>query len=189
MKLAIDPGIRGSGLAALSPEGVLAFATYVRNPAKAGHSIREAVQMAAELEAVTRALLRDLPVGEVVVEKMQVRLNSPGNPNVSLLPLVGVAYAFAARFPAAEHAEFDMPRDWKGTVDAIEVTRRVRERLTPHEFSRVQLPASACQECRKHFGAYCQKGERGCGADHVYDAIGIGLKHCGRFERKRVIPR
>jgi hypothetical protein len=185
MKLCIDPGIRGSGLSGFSGEELF-YARYVRNPAAKGHSIKEALIMA-------KALYESVPspaiVHTVVIEKMQVRLNSPGNPNKSLLPLVGVAYAFAAMFPDSDPDEYDMPRDWKGTIDGIEVTRRVRERLTAHEFQRIVLPASACPECRKQFGDYCLKGEDGCGADHVYDAVGIGLKHSGRFERKRVIPR
>lgn len=184
MKLSIDPGIRHCGAAQFFPSGELAGAWLAKNPRKSGGTVREVVTMTT---AVFQSLLSGI-VETVVIERMQIRFNSPGDPNKSLLPLHGVACAVAALFPRAEHVEY-LPHDWKGSYDGIECTRRVRERLTPEEFSRIDLPPGACAECRKHFGLYCLKGSGGCGADHVFDAIGIGLKHSGRFERKRVFPR
>lgn len=192
MILSVDPSIRYCG-AALFPignrdGGEVYRAVLVKNPVKQGHGIEAAFAMAKAVENWVGPLHR---ITSVVIERMKVYpgRRTPGDPNKSLLPLVGVAYMIAARFPWAAHHEFEAPRDWKGTIDGIEVTRRVRERLTPEEFAAVSLPPSACAECRKQFGAYCVKGERGCGADHVYDAVGIGLKHLGRFERTRVIAR
>jgi hypothetical protein len=187
VKLTADPGIRKCG-AALFHLGELKAATTVRNPAARGHGIREAIQMAAAVEDWARARGS---IDQVVIERPKVYPNgkTPGDPNTTLLPLLGVAYALAAVFPEAVPSEFESPRVWKGTVDGIECTRRVRERLTDAEFARIELPASTCAQCRQRLGGPCVNGERGCGADHVYDAVGIGLKHEGRFERKRVIPR
>lgn len=184
MRLTIDPGIRGCGVSVSN--GVLLSARYVRNPAAKGNGVAEVMRMARAVADWASPWA----ISTVVFEKMKIYpgRKKPGDPNITLLPLVGVAYALAGLYPDAAHAEY-LPKEWKGSVDGISCTLQVRSRLTDDEMRRIALPDSACAECRKRLGAYCLNGEDGCGADHVYDAVGIALKHAGRFERHRVIPR
>jgi hypothetical protein len=188
MLLAVDPGIRHCGVGLFRGEN-LYEARLVKNPCRTGGGVVAAMAMA---EAVAK-WARDNPVeavSSVVCERMKIYPDgkSPGDPNVSILPLIGVQHVLAGLFNRAVHFEF-LPREWKGSVDGVAMTLTVRERLTDAEFKTIGLPASACAECRKRLGDYCLKGESGCGADHVFDAIGIGLKHLNRLERRRVYPR
>lgn len=189
MLLGVDPGIRQCG-AALFRGGVLHRAAVVKNPRRSGHGVVEALSMAMEVNRWASAMAGQA-VSSLVAERMKIYPNgkSPGDPNVCLFPLLGVQHALAGLFHGAAQFEY-LPRDWKGSVDGVACTLTVRERLTAVEFERVELPASACPACRTHRNAaYCAKGVAGCGADHVYDAVGLGLKHLNRLERIRVYPR
>lgn len=63
-----------------------------------------------------------------------------------------------------------LPHEWKRQLDKATTKARVIERLTPEERQKIpDLPKS-----KEH---------------NVYDAIGIGLFHIGRFHPKRIIAR
>lgn len=185
MILSVDPGIRHCGASLLGP--ALVAATLIKNPVKRGNGLEAAMAMALEVAAWARS--KGTP-STVVVERMRYYPDgrSPGDPNVTLFPLIGVAHAVAALFPEAEHHEY-IAREWKGTLDGVLFTQRIRERLTDSEFATIKLPPTACARCRARLGSYCVNGEEGCGADHVFDAVGIGLKSLGRLDRVRVFPR
>lgn len=60
------------------------------------------------------------------------------------------------------------PREWKGTVDADVMVKRIQERLSPEERKTAVLPSAKS----KHH--------------NVWDAVGIGLHVLGRLKPKRV---
>lgn len=189
--VSLDPGIRGCGLA-LFQGGELHGAWYVRNPTPKGNAPDAVQSMAGAL-----ALLINARAGGeliLVVEWPQIYTfgKGKGDPN-DLLPLVGVSMALMGLLHASPSRVFletfrYLPREWKGTIDPEEICRRVRRRLTPFEFSMVDLPSSTCEPCLDRTSVRdCSKST--CLAHNVYDAIGIGLKHIGRFDAQRVIAR
>lgn len=64
--------------------------------------------------------------------------------------------------------EIIYPREWKGTVDADVMVKRIQERLSPEEKAKAVLPSAKS----KHH--------------NVWDAVGIGLHGVGRLKQKRV---
>ncbi len=193
---ALDPGINCSGVALFEGE-YLKAAACIRNPLGRTHTDRPA-RMVAMSHACAEWFKANGPIDVLVYEWPQVyrearqryRNKSGGvskrDPN-DLLPLAGInlAVALAVMAPVRAYA----PRAWKGTGDGDECTRRVRERLTPEEFSRIYLPDNTCGNCvlRTPSGA-CLKPSS-CLAHNAYDGVGIGLKYLSRFERRRVFPR
>lgn len=169
--LALDPGLRGCGVAVFNDE-VLAWAGYTRNPVK-GDGLDAVVCMARAVKDVV-PVTRDVGGVTVVAERMQVYTagKGKGDPN-DLIPLAAIVGGIAAMFCGTTPrtpSTWYKPREWKSTMpkgDAF--TARVLERLS--EFER-----SAIHEC-------------GALSHNVYDAIGIGLFHLGRFTRRRVIAR
>lgn len=67
--------------------------------------------------------------------------------------------------------ELIYPRDWKGTLDADEMTLRIQGRLTPAEVARVHLPTAKSL------------------AHNVWDAVGIALHAVDRLQPRKVFPR
>lgn len=182
--LSVDPGIRGCGHA-LFEDGDLRAAGYSRNPRKKGNDLGAIVSMALEIAEGFNVGNPDLAL---VVEWPQVYREKywKGDPN-DLTPLAGVVSAVAGILrPGILHRY--LPREWKGTIDPEEISRRVRARMMREEFDRIVLPMNTCASCLdKHSISNCLKTS--CLAHNVYDAIGIGLKHLGRFEPVKVFPR
>jgi len=179
--LAVDPGIRGCGVA-LFREGRLsrgledmrlAAAAYVRNPLPRGDDPVEQLAMAyAARDWVRRHTgIDDATVDRVVVEWPQVYQGSKqkGDPR-DLLTLAGVDMAIAASIPARRNVSRYLPREWKGQVNADVMLERILARLEPEEMARLE----ACPASLRH---------------NMIDAIGIGLKALGRLEPRRVISR
>lgn len=178
--LSIDPGIRGVG-AALWRDRVLVAAAYVRSAEVVGNGPRECVAVArAALEWASKwaGLVVEKRIDQLVVEWPQTYdgRSSRGDTN-DLLPLAGVDAALVTLLPFSKVAYF-VPHEWKGGTqkpskasDPYVIEERVKDRLDAGENQRVEWPRS-----EKH------------GWD-VADAIGIGLKFLGRFERKRVFAR
>lgn len=166
--LAIDPGIRGCGVAVYTPHG-LRWAGYVKNPAS-GDTAEACLALARAVEdaAVDEG---QLPViGEIAFEWPRVYTigKGKGDPN-DLLPLVGVCMALCGRLFGSPATRY-YPHEWKGQMQkGAAFVARVQSRLTPEELGRVHA--------RGHLG------------HNVWDAVGIGLHHLGRFERKRIIAR
>lgn len=173
--LSVDPGIRGCGCA-FFVDSVLAACANVINPTKSGGGPRECAMMA---RAVTdwwgrEAGAADCAVlSEIAVEWPQVYQRgggrTVGDPN-DLLPLAGVDAAIAALFSGTTVKHY-LPREWKGGVEKEVTADRVRVRLMSSET--VAL------------GDGLKKVTASLG-HNVFDGVAIGLKHLGRFERKRV---
>lgn len=185
--VSIDPGIRGCGVAAFS-EAELLHADYVLNPQTRGNGILQVLSMA---RAIRNHLDREgvYTPHTVVAERPQVydRTKSRGDPN-DLVPLEGIGACLAGLFDP-QHVAGYLPREWKGTIDPEEISRRVRSRLSTIEFSRRIVPGNTCSACTFHRTEQdCLKPDS-CLAHNVHDAIGIGLKYLGRFEPLKVIAR
>lgn len=192
--VSVDPGIRGSGVAILGEDGLFT-AAYVFNPVRRGNTPEAISSMAHALCTHICASLYARPPQasdqyhgvSLVVEWPQIYTHGKGkgDPN-DLLPLVGVDMALMGMLNTPTFRY--LPREWKGTIDPEEMTRRVRRRLTPGEFARIAFPRNTCAPCYVHLAQEdCAKST--CLAHNVYDAIGIGLKHLGRLEARKVITR
>lgn len=168
--LAVDPGIRGCGVAWFH-DSVLTGAAYVKSPCIVDNLANAAVAMANEV--VGRINVRG--VDELVVEWPRIYASriragvSKEDPN-DLLALAGVDAAIAMALGCVAHSVY--PSDWKGQLKKDPCKARVVSRLWPHEMQAAESGAKAA----------------GAKSHNMWDAIGIGLHHLGRFERKRVIP-
>lgn len=159
---AVDPGIRGCGVAVFS-NGRLIVAAYVRSPVKSGCD-------AAAAAAMGEAVAERLPcLGELALEWPRVYASriregrSKADPN-DLLALCGVQAVVAARcrLPSGSVRCY-APSDWKGQMPKGVCGLRVRSRLDPVELG--ILDDADCPPSLMH---------------NVLDAVGIGLHHVGR---------
>ena len=163
--LAVDPGIRGCGVAIFAGTD-LARAGYVKNECKSGNGPREAAMMAWKIQAWAELY----EIGGIAVEWPQVYRSAKlrGDPN-DLLPLSAVAGALAALFPDAQ-VSATRPAEWKGQMPKDICHARVIAQLGDTERRRI-APAGALTH-------------------NVLDAVGIGLYARGRFSpRKGMSPK
>lgn len=173
MILAVDPGLRTCGCALFYPDsGRLHAATLVQGP----KDLDGPEQWRAMAAAVRGWHVGGgAPVSTVVVERMPAQGRDIPSRTLLLHELTAVgAWVMALHPHAALRAVF--PHEWEGNlrrpkdVDQDPVVHRVKSRLSAKELARVELPARSLQH-------------------NVYDAVGIGLFHLGRLDRKRVISR
>ena len=173
--LSIDPGIRGCGCA-LWDSGKLVAAAYVKNSDEVCAVPRQCANMADKIAVWTLGIVH--PAMQLVLEWPQTYggRSSRGDAN-DLFPLAGIDGALAAIFPAANITHY-VPHAWKGslekpskTSEPYSVESRVRDRLSTEEAANVKWPTNVKLSW------------------DVTDAIGVGLKFHGRFERKRVFHR
>jgi hypothetical protein len=162
--ISIDPGINGCGVAYFIDKH-LVMAQYVKNPA-AKHS-----DPGFRAFSMARAVLSGdtyTEGDELVLEYPQIyrgpRANNPNN----LLTLALVDGALMGLF--RQEAILYLPHAWKGSVDPDECVKRVQARLSAVETACVVLPAKSL-------------------AHNLWDAVGIGLFHLGRFNPRRVYER
>lgn len=163
--VSVDCGVRGCGVAVFS-DGLLARATYVKNPLHRGQSATSAIAMA---RAVRLYCVAGVPLDVLAIETMKIYPadEQKGNQN-DLLGVQLVAGAITGILNARETISY-IPQEWKGTIDADVCTDRIKSRLTIVEKAAVE-----------------SVGE----LDHnTYDGIGIGLKYLGRFDPVRVFAR
>lgn len=175
MILAIDPGKRAVGCALFADSHDLISAALVEGAAKVFRDGPEVWQRTAEAVGAWVENLRSM-VDSVAFERPGAYGADLPSRTLQLQDLVAVDAWVCALFPLAKHVQF-FPREWEGAVkrpkdwrEPDPVIQRVKGRLTPDELARVQLPAPS----RAH---------------NVWDAVGIGLKAVGRFERKRYYGR
>lgn len=184
--LAFDPGARLAG-AALFVDGVLRRAALVRGVSGRGEaSLDDLVTLAGNTLAWAMSVddsMRLLYPNVVVAEQMKVyRAPWQKGDQADLLRLSVVTGALAGLLRAKENppgttsAVWYTAHDWKGSLpkpkdgEEYVVKTRVEARLRPEELARVE----PCARTLEH---------------NVYDALGLGLFHLGRFDRKRVIAR
>lgn len=159
--LAIDPGIRGCGVAYFLGQDLIE-ASYVKNPVTKGND-PEAVRSMAY--AINTHLVANLAVE---IPRVYQGSKQKGDPN-DLLPLAAICCSVATLLPNAKVTGY-YPRDWKGTVDPDVMTQRIQGRLTGREATNVISV--------------------GRSLDHnIWDAIGIGLHYLGRLGPRRVFGR
>jgi hypothetical protein len=189
--VAVDPGIRGVGLAVFDDaSGELQFARYVKSPRPKGNradEARAAVLAVRDALAVRAILPRD--VRRVAVEWPQnyTAGQQKGDQN-DLLPLSAVSTGVSVLFPEAEVTSY-VPREWKDTMRDFICAARTVARLTEVERQRFEDLAelerliALCRSLGVDLKTKSSKAHNTC------DATGIGLKLLGRFERERVIAR
>lgn len=155
--LAIDPGIRGCGVALFQGDS-LQWASYVKNPETKGNGPNECKQMAF---AIISEIGRHASwIHRLVMEWPQIYTHGKGDNN-DLLALAGVDAALASVACADEIIHY-LPRQWKGQLPKDVCNARIEKTLTPEELG--------------HFGKFPQSLRH-----NVLDAVGIGLFSLGRF--------
>lgn len=162
--IAIDCGVRGCGVA-LFWDGGLHAATYVKNPVKRG-------QHAGSAQAMARAVAdycKEFQPTYLAIETMQWydATSQLGDQNdLGGVQLVAGAIIGKLNLLTTSY----LPREWKGTIDGDTCTDRIIERLSILEKQTIVRVSDS--------------------VDHnTIDGVGIGLKHLGRFEPRRVFAR
>lgn len=165
MIISIDPGINGCGMACFVGGG-LAKAHYVKTIAEDKHA-----PIAVRAFAMAKAVFpTSISPGDdtLVLEYPQIyRGRRANNPN-DLLTLALVDGMIAGLFGKTPVCY--LPHAWKGSVNPDVCVERVKVSLSASETPRV-VP---CAKSLQH---------------NVWDAIGIGLFHLGRFNLRRVYER
>lgn len=166
--LALDPGYAEGCGVALFDDGKLIDADFVNAIATRYDILQRCQWMAKDVLQWTMGrgttLIAEWP-------QVYVAARSKGDPN-DLLGLAAVC-AGVAMGSQWQRVVSVTPRDWKGTTPKPSkgapyvMEKRVRGRLSAAEAH--LLPAGVRHD--------------------IVDAVGIGLHHLGRLDRKRVIPR
>lgn len=154
MIVAVDPGLRGCGVA-IFERTELAAAAYVRNPVEgSGPAAWLGVAVAVREWLSGRTPLS----AALVLEKPQVYRagQSKGDPG-DLIELAGVDGAIAG-IRSWSSATAYLPRVWKGQVPKEIHHARINGLLVPDERARIE----PCPKSLMH---------------NVFDAIGIGMFH------------
>lgn len=168
MLLALDPGIRGCGVA-LFREKTLVKAAYVKNAEREGNRASAKATMAREVVwwvTDSEADYRDISVAYELMVSRYSRQQQKGDQNdlIALAEIAGRVCGFC-RCVGVDYK----PEEWKGQMDKAAAHKRIDERLTPAEKAVIVTAGSLTH--------------------NVLDAIGIGLHHLGRFAPKKVYPR
>lgn len=169
--LAVDPGIRHCGVAAIDdaygegPARIVACA-LLKNPETEGAGPRECAFMARQVLSWNPGI----GAGEAVLEWPQVYTHGSIDRN-DLLPLAGVQAAIAAGLRMCEIVA-PLPAKWKGQVKKEVMLRRIESRMHPEE--RALVDALKLPKSLRH---------------NVIDACGLALWRVGRLVFERVITR
>jgi hypothetical protein len=167
--VAMDPGIRGCGLA-MFEAGRLKHATYVRNPTRKGSDGLAITTMGLAVGSTAKTWLapraKDTPL-VCCVEMPQVYAHGKGegDPN-DLIPLAAVDGALLTALPWSATVTY-RPRVWKGTIDPDILTARLCSTapgalLYPDEHTHTDKVCTSL-------------------AHNMWDAVGIGLYYLGRL--------
>lgn len=163
--VAVDPGIRGSGVA-IFRGNALHWAGYVSNPC-AGNDAFAASRMA---HAITEDVLQRVVGVHVVCFEMPVvrdTRHSKGDPN-DLLPLAAINGALCGCWCSVRLVQYK-PEEWKGQAPKDTMNARTLSRLSADELARIQ--------------------DAGALSHNVYDGIGIGLHFLGRLKPTKTYAR
>jgi hypothetical protein len=183
--LAVDPGIRKSGVALFSEHKLVAAACV--KSSHEGDGPRACAEMAEEILHWARVQLpvpANVNLHRLAVEWQRIyasegaTVGHKGDPN-ALMGSVGVACALAALLPAAE-VWSGVGHDWKGgvakpkrVIDPYPIEARVRARLDEDELRK--LEANWPGDKRQTWD--------------LIDAAAIGMFVLGRFDRVRKFAR
>lgn len=168
--MAVDPGLRGCGVAWFAEERLVG-ARYVKNPVAKGDGMDAVVAIADAVVLAGRGpvlFIQDVPQVAVEFPHVYPGSRAKGDPH-DLLTLAAIDGAICAHW-RPDSCRRLFPSEWKGNMDPDVLIQRVKGRLTPEELVCVELPAKSLQH-------------------NVWDAIGIGLFCIGRLDRKMVIAR
>lgn len=203
--LSIDPATHGTACALWRTPYPAPGAGYLTKAGYARSSIKDTkvdiveravASAAAAVRWIEESYVPRDAIKLVIVELPQVyqrgggvkKAKSKGDPNKVVLPLAMVDAAVRALLPMAKAISYK-PHDWKGDIGkpvagdgdmpdiGMEgeaeyiITTRVKARLEVFELPTVDWTTSKKLSW------------------DVADAIGVGLHHFGRFDRKRVYPR
>lgn len=160
--LAVDPGLRGCGVAYFADDK-LRLAAYVVGKYQHGRGPEVWRGMAS---AVRKWWGETAALDGLVLEVPEIYPGMPKTDPNDLIDLAGVDGALAAAF--AVPAVYYLPRQWKGQV--------------PKEVGVLRALAHLSDEERK-----CVRPAPMKSLDHnVADAVGLGLYHVGRFRQVKV---
>lgn len=159
--LAVDPGVRGCGVALFRGE-VLEQAVYV-----VGHGEGQRAESWISMVDAVREFIGERVVTHLVLELPQVYVQSKskGDPN-DLINLAAVVGGLSVAFRTAKQRVF-LPFEWKGQVPKAIMHERALSRLLPEEAKRIS--------CRKKSLLH-----------NVLDALALGLEFLGRMRAPRL---
>lgn len=163
--LAVDPGIRGSGVAVFRGDR-LHWAAYVPNEV-AGNDAIAASRMAYYISRAALAVSQSIHVVCFEMPVVRDARHSKGDPN-DLLPLAAIDGALCFIFGSVRLVQYK-PEEWKGQVEKLAMNRRIVERLSDAERATIV--------------------NAGALTHNVHDAIGIGLHYLGRLKPTRAYAR
>lgn len=157
--VAIDPGVRGCGIAKFCVETKELYeAFYLPNPMAKGDDYEAVYSMASAVFG------KSTDITEGIIECPMVYSASKQKGRQSnILALAGVSYATSTLlFDYGITCQKVLPYEWKGQVDADIMLKRIEKRLNGIEI----LAIRSCAQRLRH---------------NVIDAIGIGLYKLGRL--------
>jgi len=165
--LAVDPGIRGSGVAFFL-DGVLQKARYIKSPMIAGNRAIEAAGMAEQIFDLYRD---DVDILALEWPQVYTQGKLKGDP-ADLLPLAAIGASLVCLYKPSTVFSY-LPEQWKGQLPKGEVYEaRLKAHLQISELTTIDT--ESCPKSLQH---------------NVLDAIGIGLHCLGRFKPKKLIAR
>lgn len=164
--IAIDPGLRGCGVAVFDVQRNLAWASWVRNPILTGRGPDVWWHMADAIAAATAQMPWSTTQG-LCLEMPKVYPGMPKTDLNDLLDLAGVLGAVVMHSALGHGPEpkWCYPQDWKGQTPKKVMNERVLLKLSEAEKARIV--------------------DAGSKTHNILDAIGIGLHFLGRLERVR----
>lgn len=166
--LTLDPGTRGAGVALYSKNKLKACA-YIKNPVKTGDDPSTLAQLALEIWKWFAENGEVLNKIVVEVPRIYTAGKMKGDPN-DLIPIAGLAYQLAVimNVPCVRY----YPHEWKGQVDPYTMCKRIVSKLDPAETGVLLKAYEKTAVALQH---------------NMEDAIGIGLKFCGRIHAKSIV--
>ncbi len=156
--IAIDPGLRGVGIAAFEGKELMR-AGYVKNSEQKLRGPQAWYSMAHEVRYWVWPSFGLIPCDTLVLEGQQIYLGAKINP-AHLIEIAGVAGAVAYAIDAKKRVSY-LPRIWKGQVPKDVHNQRTLAKLSEKEQAVIEYPATSLRH-------------------NVYDAIGLGMYHLRR---------
>lgn len=173
--LAVDPSVRSSGIA-LFKDGILIHAARVTvKPNKHSCGAQRCMDMVWAIEEkvtkVKNSIHLNQRVTTVVFEWPRTYPNQKTPPN-DLFPLAGIGMALYGLHSDGAEVHSYLPQEWSGGVPKS----KTGSALVSARGKRIS-------------GILCAEEKALVPDQHdILDAVGLGLFHLGRMERKRVFP-